>query len=128
MWTAIIFIVSIAIIRATYDYFKLQREVRLQGGMDYKYRQLIDLLMSTDKRCKIYSKNKTAITLGLVVIGGYTRFEIIQGFGVVIVTLKQESNVFGALNLKWEFHEKMYQDKMYEKVCLDIAKSQNTIN
>ena len=33
-----------------------------------------------------------------------------------------ESNIFGVFKLEWKLDENMYQEKMYEIICNDIAK------
>jgi len=91
-------------------------------GMRVKYAILIKLLLEGDSRGKIYNETSTSIILGLVVMGGYSRFEIQQAFGVIVVKWISESNIFGVFKLEWKLDENMYQEKMYEIICNDIAK------
>ena len=71
-----------------------------QGGMKVKYSVLINLLLGGDSRAKIYSETSNSMVLGIEVLGGYTKFEILQAFDTII-HMTAETSVFGKSKLKW---------------------------
>ena len=122
MWFSILALAGFLLFYFLKGVKKIKKEVSQAGGMRVKYAILITLLLEGDSRTKIYNETSTSIILGLVVIGGYSRFEIQQAFGVTVVKWISESNVFGVSKLEWKLDENMYQEKMFEIICDDIAK------
>ena len=122
MWFSIFAFAGLVITSFLKGIYKIKKEVSQAGGMRVKYAILIKLLLEGDSRTKIYRETSTSIIVGLVVMGGYSRFEIQQAFGVIVVKWISESNIFGVFKLEWKLDENMYQEKMFEIICNDIAK------
>ena len=122
MWFSIFAVAGFILFSFLKGVRNIKKEVSQAGGMRVKYAILIKLLLEGDSRGKIYNETSTSIILGLVVMGGYSRFEIQQAFGVIVVKWISESNIFGVFKLEWKLDENMYQEKMYEIICNDIAK------
>ena len=122
MWFSIFAVAGFILFSFLKGVRNIKKEVSQAGGMRVKYAILIKLLLEGDSRSKIYNETSTSIILGLVVMGGYSRFEIQQAFGVIVVKWISESNIFGVFKLEWKLDENMYQEKMYEIICNDIAK------
>jgi hypothetical protein len=122
MWFSIFAVAGFILFSFLKGVRNIKKEVSQAGGMRVKYAILIKLLLEGDSRTKIYNETSTSIILGLVVMGGYSRFEIQQAFGVIVVKWISESNIFGVFKLEWKLDENMYQEKMYEIICNDIAK------
>ena len=122
MWFSILALAGFILFSFLKGVRNIKKEVSQAGGMRVKYAILIKLLLEGDSRTKIYKETSTSIILGLVVMGGYSRFEIQQAFGVIVVKWISESNIFGVFKLEWKLDENMYQEKMYEIICNDIAK------
>ncbi len=123
MWLTIGSITILILLSLLKGVKKIKKEVAETGGMKIKYASLIKSLSEGDSRIKIYSETSTAIRLGLQGLGGYVRFDLQQGFGVVVIEQVSENNVFGVQKLEWKFAEEMNQEKMFETICKDIAKS-----
>jgi hypothetical protein len=122
MWFSIFAVAGFILFSFLKGVRNIKKEVSQAGGMRVKYAILIKLLLEGDSRTKIYNETSTSIILGLVVMGGYSRFEIQQAFGVIVVKWISESNIFGVFKLEWKLDENMYQEKMFEIICNDIAK------
>ena len=122
MWFSIFAVAGFILFSFLKGVRNIKKEVSQAGGMRVKYAILIKLLLEGDSRSKIYNETSTSIILGLVVMGGYSRFEIQQAFGVIVVKWISESNIFGVFKLEWKLDENMYQEKMFEIICNDIAK------
>jgi len=122
MWFSIFAVAGFILFSFLKGVRNIKKEVSQAGGMRVKYAILIKLLLEGDSRGKIYNETSTSIILGLVVMGGYSRFEIQQAFGVIVVKWISESNIFGVFKLEWKLDENMYQEKMFEIICNDIAK------
>jgi len=122
MWPILISSLIIIIVYFSRDVFKLKNNIKSAGGMRRKYAVLSKLLLDGDARAKIYDETNTALTLGVQGLGAYTKFELIQGFDVIMINMTIGSNVFGEHKLNWKFNDNMNQEKIYELICLDIAK------
>jgi hypothetical protein len=106
---------------------KQKQHVSRQGGMQHKYRKLIEHIKSGDPRTKIYKETGDSLTIGISNMGGTTLFIITQTFGRVTIQWRIESPVFGKHNLEWEFEEYQDQDKMMEKITHDLTHYQNNV-
>ena len=102
------------------DLIKQRKEVERQGGMQVKYSELIQLMLSDDSRMHIIQTSGTMVVIGASALGGSTVFSLIQTFGKLTVEMKVKSVVFGSIRKEWVFHEFMDQSEMYQKMCLDI--------
>jgi hypothetical protein len=85
MWLTIGSITILILLSLLKGVKKIKKEVAETGGMKIKYASLIKSLSEGDSRIKIYSETSTAIRLGLQGLGGYVRFDLQQGFGVVVI-------------------------------------------
>jgi len=128
MWFTIIAVMALVIIYFVKDVSKVKQEVSDAGGMKVRYSLLIKRLLEGDPRTKIYSETSTSVVVGLEVMGGYAKFNIQQGFDVVVIQWESESNIFGAKKLEWKFNEQMNQQKMFENICIDISNSNEETN
>lgn len=127
MWTIIILIITGFLIKFFYDMNKQKTHVARQGGMQHKYRRIIEHIKSGDPRTKIYRDTGDQVTLGISNMGGTTLFTITQTFGRVTIQWNVESPVFGKHNLEWDFDEYHDQNRMIEKITNDLAHYQNNV-
>ena len=105
MWFSIFAVAGFILFSFLKGVRNIKKEVSQAGGMRVKYAILIKLLLEGDSRTKIYNETSTSIILGLVVMGGYSRFEIQQAFGVIVVKWisvvgSKEYRVFGTLRCR----------------------------
>ena len=127
MWTIIILIIVGILIKFLYEMNKQKTHVSRQGGMQHKYRRLIEQIKSGDSRTKIYKDTGDQVTLGISNMGGTTLFIITQTFGRVTIQWKVDSPVFGKHKLEWEFDEYLDHYKMMEKITNDLTHYQNNV-
>ncbi|GFD93132.1 hypothetical protein KUL156_43000 [Alteromonas sp. KUL156] len=122
MWYIIIFIIGLVIIKFIRDTSIEKNKVSASGGIRKKYSRVIDLLLQGDSRTKIFHQDSLSIKLGLVVTGASSVFVLTQNYGELLVECSFKSNVYGDYKLEWHFKENANQEKMYEKICLDIER------
>jgi hypothetical protein len=127
MWIFILLVVIGILIKFFYDMGKQKEHVARQGGMQHKFRRLIEQIKMGDPRSRIYRVTGDQIILGVSNMGGKTIFIITQTFGRVTIQWNLESPVFGKHNLEWEFDEYLEQDKMMEKITNDLMHYQNNV-
>lgn len=128
MWIAVIMIVVGGIaVKFFYDIDKQKQHVAKQGGMQHKYRELIQYIREADSRTKVYTDTGDRVTLGISNVGGTTLFTITQTFGRVTVQWKVDSPSFGNHNLEWEFDEFLDQKQMILKINNDLTKYQSNV-
>lgn len=128
MWIVIILVVlGIIAVKFFYDIDKQKQHVAKQGGMQHKYRELIEYIKDADSRTKIYNDTGDRVTLGISNLGGTTLFTITQTFGRVTVQWKVDSPSFGKHSLEWEFDEFLDQKKMILKINNDLTKYQSNV-
>jgi hypothetical protein len=127
MWTIIIIVLAVIVVKFLYDKNQQSTKVTKEGGMLHKYKILIDFLMGGDSRTKIMQVKSDFVSLGVSSIGGSTVFSLTQTFGKVTVEWKIENPVFGKHNLQWEFDEYLDQEKMIDKIVNDLSKYQNNV-
>jgi len=129
MWTFIIIIIVLIIVKFLYDKNQQRVQIGRQGGMTNKYRTLIDNLMSGHSNTKIFQETADSLSLGVSGAGGITIFRLVQTFGNITIRWKMNSPLFGKHKLKWEFPEYMDQDQMFVQITIDLAKYQeNAMN
>lgn len=124
MWViiAITVLIGFVLLRYKSDLKKQRLDILQSGGMKNKYKVLIDLLSEGDNRTQIFRQDNDSIVFGLVVTGGFTKFELVQTFGTLSVKYLTNSNIYGKHSISWEFNEGMNQEKMVEVMNLDIYK------
>lgn len=128
MWILIVFIIGLFLIKFFTDTSMEKNKVRQSGGIRKKYSRLIELLLQGDSRTEIFDEDELSIKLGLNVLGASSIFTITQNYGSLLVENDCKSNVYGNYKLKWHFKEEANQEKMYEKICLDIRNKNMGIN
>lgn len=122
MWYIIIFIIGLVIIKFIRDTSIEKNKVSASGGIRKKYSRVIDLLLQGDSRTKVFHQDSLSIKLGLVVTGASSVFVLTQNYGELLVECYFKSNIYGDYKLEWHFKESANQEKMYEKICLDIER------
>lgn len=127
MWIFVLLILVGITIKFFYEMNKQKRHVARQGGMQHKYRRLIEHIKSSDPRTKICNETGNSIMVGLSNVGGATFFTIMQTFGKVTVQWEMNSPIFGKHNLEWDFDEYLDQDKMMEKITNDLKHYQSNV-
>ncbi len=126
-WVIIIGIVVAVIIKFAYDSNKQAESVSKQGGMRIKYRTLINYVLESDSKAKIFKETSTFISVGVSSLGGTTVFLIQQTFGKVNIQWKFDSPVFGNHKLEWDFDEFLDQNKMIQKIENDLSIYQSNV-
>lgn len=127
MWILIIIVILFIVGKFLLNTNEQNKEVAKQGGMDFKYRDLIAILMAGDERSKIYQLTASSVTLGVSSIGGMTVFTLTQTFGKVTIQWKMESPIFGKHKMEWTFNEYMEQTKMAEIIMNELGKYQENV-
>lgn len=121
MWTIVIIVIVFVIGKFFYDKNQKDIKVKKEGGMENKYKILVNHIKSGDSRTRIYQITGDCISLGISNIGGTTIYNLVQGFGKLIVEWKMESPIFGKHRLEWTFHEFDDQNKMMERIANDLS-------
>lgn len=85
------------------------KKVQMAGGMQEKYRILIDHFRSIPNM-KVQSNRTTSITMAVTDRFVETKFIISQGFDAVSVSWFHTSIRFGSHELHWKFPETMTQN------------------
>jgi hypothetical protein len=127
MWIIIIIVIVFIVGKFLLNTNEQNKAVAKQGGMDFKYRDLIAILMAGDERSKIYQLTASSVTLGVSSIGGMTVFTLTQTFGKVTIQWKMESPIFGKHKMEWTFNEYMEQTKMAEIIMNELGKYQENV-
>ncbi len=110
------------IIKFAADSTKQSSEVKSQGGMRKKYATLINHILSSDPKAKIFQEENTFISAGVSGIAGSTIFYIQQTYGNVTIQYEVKNNpIVGFLKKEWTFPENMDQDLMWERMNNDIG-------
>ena len=126
MWFALISLAVIVFIYFKRDVSTLKQEMVATGGMKKKYSLLINSLLEGDSRSKIYKETPTILILGVEGYGAYTKFELEQAFDTLFVFMTVDTKAFGKHQLKWEFNDKLSQEKMVEIIGRDINEKLNS--
>ena len=117
MWpVVIILILASSIARFIFLQNREIKRVKIQKRFQYKYRQLINSLMSGDPRSRIFHESYDSITLGVSSNSGSTKFILTQLKDKLSIQWKCESNIFGKQKLKWIFEENFDQKAMVERI------------
>lgn len=128
-WIIIIGIILYVIIKFASDSNKQADAVAKQGGMRKKYKQLVDFALAGHDQSHVVREDGTSITVGCRSAGGSTYFDIVQGFGNVIIRWRSTSIVMGNHKLEWTFNEYYDQNKIIDKINHDVeAYMSNVIN
>jgi hypothetical protein len=123
----ILIIIIIALLLFIYNSQKQSIQVSKEGGMRNKYSLLINFILEGDPRVRVIRETATSIDLGMVSAGGATSFFLTQTFGNITVQWKMRSPIFGEHEMEWEFHEYLNQEKMIEKINIDLEKYQKNV-
>lgn len=129
MWTVVILIILFIVGKFLYDRNQQTIHVGRQGGMENKYKILVEKLMGGHSDTRIFQRTMDSLILGVSNAGGSTLFELLETFGNVTITWEMTSPMFGKHKLKWTFPEYMDQLEMYNQIENDLDKYQkNAIN
>lgn len=107
-----------------YNVFKGSQDIKRvekHGGLEKKYRTLINYLMSNEKlqRSKINSNN---IKIGYSFIGdGFVQFTLTEMSRKLMVRYTSKDMVNGIQNLGWKFDENTDQYEMFNQISKDLA-------
>ena len=124
MWTLVIIIVIGVLIKFFYDKSQQVQKIVKEGGMQHKYRVLLDLLLSGHSNTKIFQVTADSVLLGVHSSGGTTLYRLLQTFGKVTITWTVDSPIYGKHKLEWTFDEYLDQEKMMDKIMNDLKQYQ----
>ena len=127
MWTIIITIVIFIIGLFLYDTSKQSTQIKKEGGMRIKYRDLITYIISQDSKTRIFQETSNSITVGVSNIGGTTLFILTQTYGKLTVQWKVDNPIFGKHSMAWDFPEYGDQETMMARIMNDLDKYQRNI-
>ena len=127
MWTIIIVIVIFIIGLFLYDTSKQSTQIKREGGMSIKYRELIKYIMSGDSRSRIMQETSNSLTLGVSNAGGTTLYILTQTYGKLTVQWKVDSPAFGRHYKEWDFQEYEDQERMMARIMNDLEKYQRNV-
>lgn len=123
----IVGLIAFSIIKFLISANKQAEEVTKQGGMRVKYRTLVNHVLNSDPKAKIFQETSTLISVGVSSIGGSTVFYIQQAFGDVAIKWQVDSPVFGKHKLEWTFDQFDNQNQMIKKIENDIEIYQKNV-
>lgn len=127
MWVVILIIIIVVLVSFMAKNKKQETYIAKQGGMKNKYKEIIEFILSQDKRASIINETGNSILLGLNSVGGQTTFQLVQTYGNLTVQWKMNSPMFGKHELEWTFNEFLDQDKMISKIENDLSKYQTNV-
>ena len=127
MWTIIITIVIFIIGLFLYDTSKQSTQIKKEGGMRIKYRDLITYIISQDSKTRIFQETSNSITVGVSNIGGTTLFILTQTYGKLTVQWKVDNPIFGKHSMEWDFPEYGDQETMMARIMNDLEKYQRNV-
>lgn len=129
MWVFIVILSIVAIVFGKFlaDSNKQNKKIEQEGGMRHKYRELIDIILSSTFECEIHKIDSNSVTLRSSSIGGTTQFTLVQTFKNIHVTWELASPVFGSHDMNWEFPEFHDQQKIANRIMNDLVKYQNNV-
>lgn len=130
MWTYIIIIIGLIIIKFLYDTAKQSSRVKSEGGIRKKYNVLIEHFLSGHERCRILQESNTFVSVGVSGPAGSQIYSIYPSYGNVTILMEMKNNpLFGNMKLEWTFPENMNQEHMILNINKDIeAKFSNFYN
>lgn len=101
--------------------YRLERRIKLEGGMSKKYETLIKILMDPFPRSQIFKETSSYISFGASSFGTVTLFDIVLTFKTITVTYNVQSMIFGNYKLRWDFSVNEDQEFMAYKINKDIG-------
>lgn len=123
IWTIIILIVGIILIKFFIALNKQSNDNKKQGGMRVKYSELIDFFYSFDPKMKIVKETSTFITVKGSGMNGKMSFDIHHTFNSVLIYWTKQ-NIFGNNErLKWEFNTNISQENMIGQITIDLMQN-----
>ncbi len=121
MWTIIIAVVALILIRFLYDTFKQSSDIKKEGGIRKKYSILVDNFLNGHPNSKIFQEDNTFISVGVVGPGGSQVYYIYPSYGFVSIRMEIKNNpLLGNLKMEWKFAEDEDQYAMIDKINADI--------
>lgn len=117
MWTFIIIILAIILIKFFYDTANQSSKIREQGGMSKKYSILISDLLKSHDGCRIIQEDNAFIALGVTGSAGSQVFYIYPSYGKVSIRMEIKNNpIIGNKRIEWSFPENMSQEDMLKNI------------
>ena len=112
MWTFIIIILAIIVIKFFIDLNKQSSEIKKQGGMRNKYSTFANWF--EQQGCKLTQETSSSLLYTYVPgPGAYMQFELIQTFGSLSVRYKLQGT---HVVKEWEFPENLSQYNMISEI------------
>ena len=120
--TIIAFIVIKFIVEFIIDSVAQNKSIKSAGGLKTKYSVLINKIMESDPRIKIYEESNLFVIVGISGIAGSQLLHLSASYGNIAIMMEVKNNpVFGHYKMEWRFPEDMDQHLMYEQMIHDIA-------
>ncbi len=124
------FIVFIIIILVVW-HFKSKHEINVnvakEGGMQHKYRNLVDMIQGLYPHFQVTKLSHNSITLSYSSAAGYECFVIMQQIRQVNIIWEVKTFIHGKHKLDWSFHEFENPETIIDRVVNDISKYQTNI-
>lgn len=124
IWTIIIIIVGIILIKFFIALNKQSDDIKKQGGMRVKYSELIDFFYSFDPKMKIVKETSTFITVEGNGMNGKMSFDIHHTFNSVLIYWTKQNTFGNNESLKWEFNTHISQEDMLGQIAIDMLQHQ----
>lgn len=104
----------------SYKGIKDLKYVEKSGGLEIKYQEFIDFILSNEK-LRLKQINSNNIEIGYSFIGnGHVKFKLTEMSKNLMVRYQSKDNVDGIQNLAWKFNENEPQSEMIEKISKDL--------
>lgn len=121
MWTFIIVIVVCIIGKFLFDTAKQSSDIKDQGGIRQKYSILINHFLQGHERCRILQSSNTFVAVGVQGPAGSQIYYVYPTYGNVTIRMEMKNNpLWGNMKMEWTFPENMDQNRMIEKINIDI--------
>jgi hypothetical protein len=123
----IFFIILVLLIWHFTSKHELKTQVAKEGGMNHKYRELINNLQIINPQFILTDLGHDSLTLGYSSGGGKEQFFLKQQIRQINIIWEVNTYVFGLHRLDWNFHEYEDTETILERIVDDISKYQNNI-
>lgn len=100
---------------------ELDHSIRSYGGMDLKYKRLLDNLRILNPEFKILAQTQNSITIGSLLPNGYMNFHLVHTFDKLHIRFNIKESVIGYHKFESVFHPELSQDRMFEELKQQLA-------
>ncbi len=127
LFTFLIIILAITILRFAKDSYKDYKKVAKEGGIRNKYKDLINYFIDSDPEMKIIKETNMYCNLAAQHYYAYLSFRFQHTFDKINISAYINHRYLGDHKLDWVFHENMPQDDMIYHIEKKINEYMNNL-